>query len=176
MMSISSYQNTRISKFQEIFKDTSIEKYFELDKYSDKNKIYTKINLKIDENQHKIFLDFQLYKKNNFLNFIKLPDEINREIYNYYKREFIKINICIFYGNDYPFFPPLWNLLNVKHNLDISINLKQYYSDIINYHNNLNKKDWSPAIDLTQDMLDFIQKINHFEYMLNNVNFIYQTS
>lgn len=78
----------------------------------------------------------------------------------------------IHYGIDYPFKPPFWSLENVDYNIDIYINLFDYYARIINFHNIINKKYWSPAIDIHIDMLDLIQKINHFEYMLKRENFI----
>ena len=118
-----------------------------------------------------------LHHNNQLYNFEHLPIEICNEIRKFYKFDYIKICIKINYNEDYPFKHPNWNLIHVKHNLDLSINLENYYKEIVQYHNSLNKKNWSPAIDIHIDILDFIQKINHFDYMMDKNNFIsYNTS
>jgi len=167
------YRSTRFARFMERFKDITIEDYYEVLKYNNKENIKCKINTELIENKNIISFEIHFFKDiDYFYNFLKLPDEINNEIYKFYKKEFIKIKMNIFYGNNYPFHPPIWSLENVNFNIDLHINLYDYYTNILNLHNLSYKKDWSPAIDIHHDILDIIQKLNHFEYMLKRDNFI----
>jgi hypothetical protein len=174
MIPVPVYRSTRLTRFIDRFKNTSIEDYFEILKYNNKEKINCKTNTEVIENQNIISFEIHFFKNSDYLyNFVKLPDEINNEIYKFYKKEYINIKMNIHYGNDYPFKPPLWSLEDVKYNIVIPINLINYYTEIINNHNCINKKNWSPAIDIHHDILDLIQKINHFDYMMKSENFIY---
>jgi hypothetical protein len=55
--------------------------------------------------------------------------------------------------------------MGVKHSL--KINLYEYYKYIVDSHNEIMKHSWSPAIKIDVDILYFILKINHFEYLFN---------
>ena len=172
MIAIPIYRSTRFTRFIERFKDTNIEDYFEILKQNNKENIKCQIKTELIENQNIICFEIHFFKDSDyFYNFFKLPDEINNEIYKFYNKEFINIKMSIHYGNNYPFHPPIWKLLDVKNNINIHINIFDYYAEIINNHNSAYKKDWSPAIDIHHDILDIIQKINHFEYMLKSENF-----
>jgi len=172
MIPIPIYRSTRFSRFIDRFKNISMEDYFDIIKQNNQEQIICQTNVIVIEDKNIISFEIHFFKNSDyFYNFLKLPDEINKEIYNFYESEFIKIKMNIHYGNDYPFKPPIWSLEDVKFNIDIPINLFEYYINIINFHNKINKKSWSPAIDIHHDILDFIQKINHFEYMLKRENF-----
>lgn len=164
------YQVTRLTRFQEKFQNKSIEDYFDI---VGENSNET-INFTCNVMNEIINLEIKFVKRNTLIYDIhELPLDISRKIFEYYNTDFIFININIIYHNrNTPFIAPIWYLNNVKHNLTIPIDLTEYYNDIIAYHNSLNRIQWSPAIDVDKDMLDFIQKINHFDYMLNNKNFI----
>ena len=56
-------------------------------------------------------------------------------------------------------------MINVKHSL--KINLYEYYKYIVDSHNKIMKRNWSPAIKIEADILYFITKINHFEHLFN---------
>jgi hypothetical protein len=111
-------------------------------------------------------LRIYFFKSENIYNFNNLPIEIIREIQEYGKH-FIDMEIDIYFPNKYPFIRPLWCLKNIIHNIKLEqpINIKNYYYNIINNHNNQNKKYWSPANEIEKDILGFIIKINHFEYL-----------
>lgn len=100
-----------------------------------------------------------------FMDFGKLPPELSTVIHSYTTGR-LSIIINILYTSEYPFRPPIWSLIDVKHNTKSSINLKDYYSYLIGNHNEQYSNDWSPAINYDIDILDFIQKINHFEYIV----------
>ena len=86
-----------------------------------------------------------------------------------YSYSFISIETRIYFPNNYPFDPPIWRLVNVKTNINTSIDLRSYYKYIVNNHNKQYKKYYSPAISIDIDLLDFIQKINHFEYLIEEI-------
>ena len=165
------YREIRFSRFIERFKDTSIEDYFDINLNNNDNE--EKVNFCFSVSQNTILFEVYFSKNiNKIYNIFELPDEINREIWNYYNSDYLIIKMKISYSEEYPFKPPIWDFVHVKHNIDIPIDLINYYTNIIYFHNSINKKRWSPAIDIHQDILDFIQKINHFDYMLKRENFI----
>lgn len=101
-----------------------------------------------------------------FMDFEKLPPELSSVIHSYTTGR-LSITASILYTSEYPFRPPIWSLIDVKHNtINTSLNLKDYYSYLIDNHNEQYSNDWSPAINYDIDILDFIQKINHFEYIV----------
>jgi hypothetical protein len=95
-----------------------------------------------------------------------LPIEIIRQIQEY-GNHFIDMEIDIYFPNQYPFIQPLWCLKNIKHNVKVQqlVDINEYYSNIINNHNKQNAASWSPATKIETDIVEFIRKINHFEYL-----------
>jgi hypothetical protein len=166
--------NTAILKrsydhFVNSFKNSSIEKYFGINtSNSSKLKISISKLEKTDciKNPTKITLRIYFFKSENIYNFNNLPIEIIREIQEY-GNHFIDMEIDIYFPNRYPFIQPLWCLKNIKHNIKLEqpINIENYYYNIINNHNNQNKKCWSAATKIETDIVEFIRKINHFEYL-----------
>lgn len=94
--------------------------------------------------------------------FASLPIELSNIIaeYNTY---FVNLEIKITFPDSYPFCPPIWSLQEAKYNVSIP---DDYYANIIENHNHHYEYDWSPAISIEKDILYFIQKINHFEYII----------
>ena len=62
---------------------------------------------------------------------------------------------------------PVWLLQNIKQNVKVQqlVDINEYYSNIINIHNKQNAESWSPATKIETDIVEFIRKINHFEYL-----------
>lgn len=80
------------------------------------------------------------------------------------------LKCSIHYTRYYPLEPPIWVLDECIIKEDIlSIDLKEYYNYIVLKHNLQYSTCWSPIIYLEIDILEFIQKINHFEYIFDNV-------
>jgi hypothetical protein len=101
----------------------------------------------------------------------ELPIEISRVISSYLS-SYVTIEFVIAHQADYPFSPPRWSVDNVKHNLHShSIDILEYYQYITQKHNDRYRKDWSPAIQINTDLLDFFQKIHHFEYIVHPETF-----
>jgi hypothetical protein len=84
-----------------------------------------------------------------------------------YATDIINIKIKINHYDDYPFKFPVWNLTTLLYNIKYPLNLRDYYKYIIDNHNNRYKTDWSPAIGVEKDILEFISKINHFDYLID---------
>lgn len=162
MSLINNCRNNRIQNFNDKFKlSSSLEENWNLKNYFSE-KIYFDFTIK----ENYIYFNFNFKKKNQFYDFSQLPIDVSRYIYQFYNSDFITIKIKIHFPDDYPFKAPIWYLLNVEHNLELPICLSRYYTNIIDNHNNLYKRDWSPAIDIDKDLLDFLQKINHFNDIL----------
>jgi len=149
--------------------DSSIEKYFGIKTINDsklkisisKMKKIQSINIPI-----KITLNIQYFKNEKLYNFNNLPIEIIRKIQEY-GDHFIDMEIDIYFPNEYPYIRPIWWLSNVNNNVKLEqpLSIKEYYNYIINNHNNNNKIYWSPATKIETDIIEFIRKINHFEYL-----------
>ena len=155
--------NRRINRFEQICQNNSLEDYYGINNNDD-----TTLKIKhIRREMNRIELNIS-FKKHQYYDFKDLPREINI-IISQYTTSFINIRLEIFFPEDYPFTPPNYSLVNVQHNISNSpINLDEYYEYIINKHNNekFNSQNWSPAIEIAPDILEFIQKINHFEYIV----------
>ena len=149
----------RFNRFETICKEP-LDQYFGLQHNYDKFYIIPK---KTDIN--KIELLIQVEKK-CYYDFHSLPTDMSRVISDYLPH-FIYICVEITFPSDYPFKPPKYKLLYTKHNLsNLYINLDNYYKGIVINHNLQYLRDWSPATDIIMDVLDFVRKINHFEYLL----------
>jgi len=169
-----SNRGRRVNDFTNIINlHGSLEKYFGI---TNENGIEfkTKINIQTLDgfNQFEINLDIIIiynYKnkiyKNKIYKFNNLPLEINSLIADYYKPNYIHIKIQIKSVEDYPFNPPIWKFIGVKHSL--KMNLYEYYKYIVDSHNKIMKHSWSPCILIDRDILYFISKINHFEHIFN---------
>jgi hypothetical protein len=160
----------RYEQFINNFKNSSIEKYFGINTSNNsKLKISVSKLEKTDciKNPTKITLRIiSIGKNKNIYNFNNLPIEIMLKIQEY-GNHFVDMEIDICFSNQYPFDQPLWYLKNINHNIKVEqqLSIEEYYNYIINNHNNQNKKYWSPANEIEKDILGFIIKINHFEYL-----------
>jgi len=97
--------------------------------------------------------------------FQSLPDDINYVI-NSYLCFHIDLKFNIAYPLNYPMRLPIWNLTHIDHNIHftIDLNLQKYYRKIVDNHNNsYNNSSQTQTIDA--DILNFIVKINHFDYI-----------
>jgi hypothetical protein len=136
---------------REYFGISNLNIKFELNKKSDENILYFNI--------------FYLNPRKN-IHFKILPDEINN-IINLYLDEFIDIQTQILFTSDYPFYQPIWSLSKLSFNFKTNLLLNDIYKYIIDCHNSQYNHDWSPATDIEKDILDFIRKINIFEYIFD---------
>lgn len=85
-----------------------------------------------------------------------------------YLLEKIVIDIKITIPNKFPFKPPRWMLQNIKTNIKPKqIKLDKYYEYIIDKHNlSYSERDnWSPLYTIEKDIIIFIERINHFEFI-----------
>ena len=99
----------------------------------------------------------------NTYNIIALPPDINNYIAEYLP-SYITLSIRIDYMPPYPFSPPVWGLVACDDRLMSSLpNAEEYYKYIITNHNNMNNTSWSPAIEISSDILQFITRIHHFD-------------
>ena len=155
----------------------SLEKYFGITNENGTNEngleFKTKINIKTlhkvnefnEVNRFKINLDIIIINNYKMYNLNNLPLDINSLIASYYTPNYIHLKIQIKSPGTYPLNPPIWKIIGVKHSL--KMNLYEYYKYIVDSHNEIMKHSWSPAIKIDADILYFISKINHFEYLFN---------
>ena len=132
--------------------------------------------------------DFENINKNIFsksLNeYFNLNKNIKCELKDFYdftddehlcKQDFIitygdvlHLELCITYPRTYPFKAPRWCLKNHIIKEDIhSIYLLDYYMYLISIHNDQYENDWSPIVNMEQDILYFITRVIHFEQLFS---------
>lgn len=151
--------NYALRSLQKILTNEPLEKYYNI---PDNFKIKTSCS----EVEIKIILSILYYSYNEFLKIKELPFEISCIIHSYLYNK-MEINILITYPLEYPFVRPIWSLINVKHNFKTLLNLNKYYKYLIDKHNHKHLQYWSPAISIDRNILEFIQQINHIEYILS---------
>jgi hypothetical protein len=150
----------RFKRFEHAYQTQSLDKYFGLKHNYD---VLTIVPKKIDVNKLALYIKVV---KNYYYDFKDLPSDISNLISDYLP-EYLYICVEITYPSDYPFKPPIYTLLSTKYNLvHLPISIHSYYDTIVNNHNLQYNHEWSPAIDIEKDILYFICRINHFEYLL----------
>ena len=137
----------------------SLVKYFGLKHNYD---VFEIVPQKTDTN--KLTLNIQVVKK-HYHDFKYLPSDISNFISEYLP-EYIYICVEITFPSEYPFKPPIYTLLSTKYNIKLPISIDRYYATIVDNHNLQYKREWTAAMDIEKDILYFICRINHFEYLL----------
>ena len=146
----------RVRNLEKILETQQLEEYFNI---PDKIKIRVTSNLP----ERTMNLTISYYSTQEFSKIKGLPFEINCMIHSYLHDKMV-LQILIAYPYSYPFVHPIWSFIHVNHNLKTLLDLHEYYKYLIDVHN---EKDWSPAIDILANILEFIQQINHIEYILS---------
>ena len=156
-----------------------IAKYFDLEvpKNDTISITMNPINLdKTGERFYHMYLDITYTTPGFYANIANFPVEICDNIFSF-SCQVLELKVQITFTDTYPFEPPVWTLTEVndaipKANLPYpEYKLYDYYENIIFRHNKLNRTpgNWSPAIDIEKDVLDFIRKIHHFPEMFNAI-------
>ena len=145
--------------FYNLLNDSSLEDYYGIPKT-------IRLHTTPDIEQQKLTLSI-IYNSNHFYKIKELPFDINKMIHSYLHNK-LEINIQISFPSLYPFRAPTWSLIRTRHNFLTSLSIPDYYKYLINSHNNQYVGNWSPTITMEKDILEFIQKINHFEYLLHH--------
>jgi len=130
----------------------------------------TKEYEKFKENTNKSISTYFSMNENITCSLTKDIENININRFSISYGDVFILKCSIHYPQSYPLAPPLWVLDECIIKDDVSsIDLKEYYNYIVSKHNLQYSRLWSPVIYLEIDILEFIQKINHFEYIFDNV-------
>jgi hypothetical protein len=110
-----------------------------------------------------------------YANIANLPVEICDSIFAF-SCQVLELKVQITFMKTYPFEAPFWTLTEVKNTIPKAnlpypkYELSDYYQNVIDMHNKNNRTgNWSPAIDIEKDVLNFIRKIHHFPEMFNAI-------
>jgi len=153
--------NIRTTRFEQICHTKMLEDYYGIQNTATRK---LKINHVLTQ-PNKIILNI-CFENARYYDFINLPQEISR-IISEYVPTVIKIRVEIAFPNNYPFKQSIYSFMNVEHNLSNSpVNLEEYYKYVVDNHNAQYRHYWSPAIEIDKDILDFVRKINHFDYLV----------
>ena len=128
-------------------------------------------------------LNIKLYKINEYdiqfdIIFTRMPlkDLLQEKISKYplinvgkFAEEKINISLLVKYTLEHPFKSPHWILLNYSDNIS-NDNISEYYHYVIDSHNEIHDKQWSPVIVLKDDFLALLVKIlNGIEYTISSI-------
>jgi len=168
--------SNRIQRFEQQFGKVDMSQFYQLHKGLE--------TVHIDKTVHPEFIVLCIqYKKSCPSLEFDLPIEMNEKIREYLIYD-IEIQLKIKYSPSYPFSPPVWFLQHVKHNLSTDVSLLDYYSYKVNQHNQsytsyllhlgsvssqYEAYGWNPAISVEGDILSFLQKIYHFDEVVDCV-------
>jgi hypothetical protein len=156
---MSSILERRFQRFEEV-NNINLKEYFGIVDTAQRS-----VNIDATHNNEVVTCTVSFKEVNKMINIGRLPMDIIRKISSYLNC-YLEIKTKIVYPPAYPFDPPQWSLVCVRHNIESRLNLKEYYEYLVETHNNKYRVDWSPAIHINIDILDFISKINHFDYLL----------
>jgi ubiquitin-protein ligase len=127
-----------------------IQKYFNIN--------VDNLVFKVDRIENDLFLTLS-YVKNFVYDIKELPCEMNRLIMTYLNNN-LTVKIKISFTDNYPFVSPQWTLINVENHINHNINIRDYFQEMINSHNCQYANSWSPAINIENDILIFITRID----------------
>ena len=114
--------------------------------------------------RNSIIIIINYFNKINYIKF-NVPNEIN-DIINSFCGNYIKLKLKLECMDGFPFIPPIWKLINIKHNLlNNIINIKDYYLWMVENMNydNLERRGWTPIYGFDKELLRFFIRINHFD-------------
>jgi hypothetical protein len=159
----------RLSDFTNLIGDKSIVDYLGI--ISRKNEKISFAMEMFPEQRHSIFkVDFVTQNAPTIKPAFKLPGELC-DIINSYSSNFISLKFKIDYHYNYPFVEPVWSLISENNDmthLPKNFTLTEYYQDIVERHNGQYRDisrgyNWTPAITVRTDTINFIMKILHFD-------------
>jgi len=152
----------RFNHLKKITENSNLEDYFNIQN-TETRKITFEYFINIEKNTLELHIKF--LKNVPKVNFTILPDEVC-DIISSFNDDLIIIKFEIMFPSTYPFNETIWSLINVEYNVKTLLNLKNYYTYLVDTHNNRNKHDWSTAILIDKDILEFFGKMNYFEDIL----------
>ena len=139
-------------------KYTSIENYFGIHTDPDST-----LHMKLFQTGVDTLLFRIEFQKPNTVHLDELCQDVHTVIDAYLQTR-IYAEFELAYPDSYPFKPPTWSLVLLRHTLPLD--LKEHYEYLVNNHNDQNNLDWSPAIRIEKDILEFLQTfMKHFHYL-----------
>ena len=159
----------RMNDFKEIIKNKSIVDYLGI---ISRNKESLSINMELLPEQKCCYFSVRFVTQNvqNYQPAFHLPLELCYLI-NSYSSNSISLQFKIDYDMNYPFVTPTWSLLQATTDmthLPETVVLTDYYQQIVDSHNGQYNDvsrghNWTPAMSIHTDMINFILRILHFE-------------
>jgi len=116
-------------------------------------------------------VNYSIQKNRNLSELTNLPEDICKYI-NEYVVDQIHMRFKIIFPDNYPYFPPIWELETCNSSIPHSsldyggMTLYDYYKYVAERHTSY-LFDWSPAITLETNILYFICRINVFRSFNN---------
>ena len=160
----------RWNRFQQLLNRNTIENYFGIiPKEKDT------ISFTMDKDPENMFCTLNVkYTTQNtptqLVDFKGLPHEICGLI-SEYTCNTIDLKFKITFSEMYPFSAPIWSLIEAKNDmthLPKGFVLSEYYQELVDRHNshyNIWGYNWTPSITICTDVLLFIEKLHHFDFI-----------
>lgn len=98
-------------------------------------------------------------------NLFLLPEEISKHIYSFLEPDFITFTLEIYVPENFPLMHPIWSLKDLNTEAKNKKFIYNYIKHRLNLHNHQYRLYGFPSVTLEKNILDFITKINHLEYL-----------
>ena len=122
--------NRQLEKFRTSLRNQSIIDYFNIKSENVEDYIH------ILPNNDYCIITINYYNPGTYFEFPNLPLEINEYIYHFTRTK-INIEVKVEPPDDYPFYPPIWSLLNVECITSYHINMREHLEYLISIHNHI---------------------------------------
>jgi ubiquitin-protein ligase len=82
---------------------------------------------------------------------------------------YLNLNFHVEYPPMYPFRPPEWSINSVSTNIiiyqEICSSLDKYFKYMVKLHNCQYEHNWTPAVQMTGDIINLYLQFNHFDIL-----------
>jgi hypothetical protein len=148
------------ARFLQILKNTTIEDYFGL---NIQHKNSQKIRCKIFANDDTTMVVNIDYFDATYHTIEELSHDVSCIVMSYLPIIHLQLHLCV--PENYPFGCPTWHVQEVSHTIQTSLNLKEYYEDLVKKHSEYIMHG-SPALKIEHYLLHCIVALNHFEILI----------
>ena len=123
-----------------------------------KSNLVVVANLSIDNATVLITIRYNINPQSHLL--LDKMNKYVKKIVDEYASDYIYMNLSAEYPNDFPFKPPIWKLNNYDDNMEhCPKDILMFYNYVIDQHNEMYSKQWSPAISLKADFISLLVKL-----------------
>jgi len=147
-------------RFLEMLQNATIEDYFGLNIARKNTQTVRCKALRKDDSTLVVNVD---YFDTTYHTIEELSCDVSCIVMSYLPVIHLQLHLC--FPENYPFVCPTWHVEEASHTIQTSLNLKEYYEDIVKKHSEYITYG-SPALKIEHYLLYCIVALNHFEILI----------